>query len=177
MIILLGALCVLNALWMIWLCVRWPMPKIPGRLRVYRQDADGLGGLAAAVLLGGFLLWFTVMAAEAGVWFVCPVTLGAVMALNGLMSRSIVRSIAFSADELAVRGLFGPLRTYRWAEVSAYTVRREYTGRGRNVAFDMYRLTLPDRILEISGMEDSGRALLQVLERQRPDLPCMRLPE
>lgn len=175
--ILLWVLCALNVLWMLWLCIRWPMPKIPGQIRVYRQDSDGLGVLSAVLLINGLLLFLAFMAAEDGVWFACPVLLGAVMIFNGIISRSMVRSVVFSEEEFAVRGLFGPLHTYRFTEVSACTVRREYTGKHHRVPFDLYRLTLPDRVLEISNMEDAGRELLQVFERQRPDLKPQRLPE
>ena len=78
---------------------------------------------------------------------------------------------------VVVRGLFGPPVAYRWEDVSAYTVRREKT-RGRfSHAYDMYRLTLPDRVLAISNSEDAGRALLQVFERRRPDLKAVRQTE
>lgn len=174
---LVYALAVLIILWMIWLCIRWPMPRIPGQIRVYRQDADSLGALVAVLLLNGLFIWLSVMAAKAGVWFVLPVTLGAAMASCGLMSHSIVRSIVFSEEELALRGLFGPLQTYRWEDVSAYTVHREETKGRYSHTYDMYRLTLPDRVLAISNVEDAGRELLQVFERRRPDLKPVRLPE
>lgn len=175
MVYLVYALCALIVLWTVWLFIRWPMPHIPGRIRVYRENADGLCMLLAVLLINGLFIWLSVLAADAEAWFVCPAPLGAAIASCGVMSQSIVRSIVFSEEELAVRGLFGPLHAYRWAEVSACTVHKESV-RGRFAHdYDMYELTLPDRVIRISGAEDAGRELLQVFERRRPDLKPVRL--
>lgn len=173
---LVYALCALIVLWTVWLFIRWPMPRIPGQIRVYRQNADGLFILIAVLLINGLFIWLSVLAADAEAWFVCPAPLSAAIVTCGVMSQSIVCSIVFSEEELAVRGLFGPLHTYRWADVSACTVHMESV-RGRFAHdYDMYELTLPDRVIRISGAEDSGRELLQVFERRRPDLKAVRLP-
>ena len=173
---LVYVLCALITLWTAWLFIRWPMPHISGRIRVYRENADGFCMLIAVLLINGLFIWLSVLAAKAGAWFAWPVTLGAAITSCGVMSQSIVRSIVFSEEELAVRGLFGPLHTYRWADVTACTVHRESVHGRFAHDYDLYELTLPDRVIRISGAEDAGRELLQVFERCRPDLMAVRLP-
>ena len=161
-------------LWMLYLCRRSIMPRLPGQLGVYRRA--GLGAVVAASLMNAVLVGFAIAAAEEA-WQMSAVLLAAAAMYAWLLSRYGMLVVVFSEEELAVRGLFGSVQMYRWEDVSAYTVQREET-RGRfSHTYDMYRLTLPDRVLAISNAEDAGRALLQVFERRRPDMNAVRQAE
>lgn len=164
----------LTLLWMLYLCRRSVMPRLPGQLGVYRVPSPGAA--IGVTLMNTMLIGFAIAAAKEALPMSAIMLAVAVM-YTWLLSRNGLLSIAYSEGEIAVRDLFGPMHVYCWADVSAYTVRREET-RGRfSHTYDMYRLTLPDRVLTISNAEDAGRALLQVFEQGRPEMKAVRLPQ
>ena len=167
---LMFAVCLLLLLYTCYLVTRCRMPRIPEQIGQY---GPGLGLGIGVLLVNSLLLTFAVWTAlEKAVIPWAVFTLLPVVYCC-LVSRNLY-VVAFSEALVVVRGLFGPPVAYRWEDVSAYTVRREKT-RGRfSHIYDMYRLTLPDRVLAISNAEDAGRALLQVFERRRPELKVVR---
>lgn len=170
---LLVLICVMVFLYTLHLAARCRMPRIPEQIGQYAPGLGaGLGVLCVNSLFLGLAVW---AALEGAVILWAPFTLLTVVYCC-LVSRDL-HVVAFSEALIVVRGLFGPPAAYRWEDVSACTVRREKT-RGRfSHAYDMYRLTLPDRVLAISNAEDAGRALLQIFERRRPDLKAVRQAE
>lgn len=167
----------LTAVWMVWLCIRSFTPRLPEQWRVYYTIHPAAlifySGMFCGLLALGCLCAAT---GGAGPWFGALSILLFVVSYLKLMGDAIACNVAFSDELLAVRGLFGPVHTYRWEDVTAYTVRRE-TVRGKiRHDYDMYMLTLPERVIRVSSAEDAGRELLQVFERKRPDLKAVRLP-
>lgn len=161
-------------LWMLYLCRRSIMPRLPGQIGAYR--VPGPGAVFGVTLLNTALVGFAFAAAKEALPMSAALLAAAAM-YAWLLSRNGLRSTAYSEEEITVRDLFGPVQVYRWADVSAYTVRREET-RGRfSHTYDMYSLTLPDRVLDVSNSEDAGRALLQVFERKRPEMKAIHLPQ
>lgn len=171
--ILMFFICLLAFLYTCYLLTRCVMPRIPEQIGQY---GPGLGLGIGVLLANSLLLTFAVWAAlEKAVipWAVSVLLTGVYCCL---VSRKLY-VVAFSEALIVVRGLFGPPVAYRWEDVSAYTVRREKTQGRFSHIYDMYRLTLPDRVLSISNAEDAGRALLQVFERRRPELKAVRESE
>ena len=166
-------LCVSLWGWMVYLCRRAFLPRIPGQIGIYRAITP-VQMIAMTAFVGMLLTVAAFAASEGGAaWFIT----GCILGIAGLPAWATGKSITQNVVFLSYRGLFGPPVTYRWEDVSACTVRREET-RGRFSHFyDMYRLTLPDRVLAISNSEDAGRALLQVFERKRPELQAVRQTE
>lgn len=164
-------LCAAAVLWMTRLCIRSFMPRIPEQRRVYYTIHPALL-VFYLVMFSGLLTLGCVFAAAggAGPWLGAVGVLGHVVFFIWLLGKAVCANVAFSENLMAVRDLFGPVRIYRWAEVTAYSVHRESV-RGRFAHdYDLYELTLPDRMIRISGAEDAGRELLQVFERRRPEL-------
>lgn len=163
---LMLSVCLLVFLYTCYLLTRCRMPRIPEQLGQY---GPGLGLGIGVLLANSLLLTFGVWAAlEKAV-----IPWAASVLLTGIYCWLVSRNLfvaAFSEELLAVRELFGPPSVYCWEDVTACTKRHD-EGRGRyNYPHDVYTLTLPDRLVRISDSEDAGRALLQVLERKRPDL-------
>lgn len=163
---LMFVVCLLLLLYTCYLLTRCVMPRIPEQIGQY---GPGLGLGLCVLLVNSLLLTFAVWAAlEKAVipWAVFVLLTGVYCCL---VSRNLF-VVTFSEELLAVQALFGPPSVYRWADVTACTKRHD-EGRGRyNYPHDVYCLTLPDRVVCISDSEDAGRALLQVLERKRPEL-------
>ena len=168
MMYLMLAVSVLVFLYTLYLVTRCRLPRIPEQIGQY---GPGLGLGLGVLLANGLLLAFAVWAALEKA--VIPWAVGCL--LPGLYCWLVGRKlyvVAFSEQLLAVRELFGPPSFYRWEDVAACTKRHD-EGRGRyNYPHDIYSLTLPDRVVHISDAEDAGRAMLQVLERKRPEMKC-----
>lgn len=164
--ILMFFICLLAFLYTCYLLTRCRMPRIPEQLGQYGPGLGlGFGVLMVNSLLLTFALWAALEKAVIP-WAVSVLLVGIYC---WLVSRNLY-TVAFSETLLAVQGLFGPPAYYRWEDVTACTKRHD-EGRGRyNYPHDVYTLTLPDGMVRISDSEDAGRALLQVLERRRPDL-------
>lgn len=168
-------LCAAVILWMAWLCIRSFTTRIPEQRRVYCTIHPTLL-IFYLLMFSGLLGLGCVFAAAGGTgpWIGALVLLAFVIFFAWLLGEAVCANVAFSEEVMAVRDLFGPVRTYRWAEVTAYTMHKESV-RGRFAHdYDLYELTLADRVIRISGAEDAGRELLQVFERRRPDMKAMR---
>lgn len=169
----LGAIVVL---WMVWLCIRSFTPRVPEQRRRYYTVHPA----TMIFVLGMFciLQWVgCVCAATGGVglWFVAVAILVFVVGYLWLLDKSISCNVAFSDELIAVRDAFGPIHIYRWEDVTAYSVRKEMLRGKVYHEYDLYTLTMPDRVIRISGAEDAGRELLQVFERKRPDMKAVRV--
>lgn len=166
----------LGDLWLAYLCTRWHFPRIPGQRRVYRPVP--LGTLVVFVPMAGLTNWLGFGALREGVLFLLPVLWMFFAFFLGVLTLGVSAAFAFSQEEIALRGVFGPVRTCPWTEITTCTVRRR-EGRGRGIyhSYDEYRLTLPTGTLTLSGAEDAGIEFLQLLERNRPDLPIRKVPE
>lgn len=164
--LLMFTVCVLAFLYTCYLVTRCRMSRIPEQIGQYGPGLGlGIGVLIANSLLLTFAAWAALEKAVIP-WAVAVLLTGLYC---WLVSRNLVVA-AFSEELLAVRGLFGAPSYYRWADVTDCTKKHD-EGRGRyNYPHDVYSLTLPDRVVHISNSEDAGRALLQVLERKRPEL-------
>ncbi len=162
---LMIAVCALLLLYTVYLVTRLRMPRIPEQIGLY---GPGFGAGLGVLFINSLLLYFAVWAALEKVWIASVVFILLPGIYAWLVSRD-VQIVAFSETLLVVRELFGPPAAYRWEDVAACTKRREEVGRHR-IPYDMYHLTLPDRVVRINSGEEAGRLFLQVLERRRPEL-------
>ena len=164
--LLMFTVCVLVFLYTCYLVTRCRMPRIPEQIGQYGPGVGlGIGVLMANSLLLTFAVWAALEKAVIP-WAVAVLLPGMYC---WLVNRKLFAA-AFSEKLLAVRGLFGAPSYYRWTDVQDCTIYHD-EGRGRyNYPHDVYSLILPDRVVRISNSEDAGRALLQVLECNRPDL-------
>ena len=155
-------------LWLAYLLRRSFMPRISGQIGVYRRIAPT--GIVVVALVDAFFLGFSIAAALNGVWIAAVPFLGLAAVYAWLITRPGLLIVAYSEAALTLRGLSGPAETFRWADVSSCTIRTEIIGGRHRFPMDFYYLTLPGRTIEIPGGTDAGIQLLQVFERQRPDL-------
>lgn len=169
------ALSAVILLWLAYLLRRSFMPRIPGQIDIYRRIPPA--GIVAVSLADALLLGFGAAAALEEAWVVTAWILSLAALYAWLITRPGLLLAAYSEEGLTVRGLVGPSKTYRWADISAYTARTELTGGRHRFPVKIYRLTLPDQVVDINGSTDAGVRVLQVLERQRKDLKAIRQPE
>ena len=144
------------------------MPPIPGQIGVFRRIAPA--GIVVVMLVDALLLGFGIALALNGVWVMAVTFLCLAAVYAWLITRPGLLVVAYSEEGLTVRGLTGPTETFRWADVSTCTVRTDMTGGRHRFPMNVHCLTLPGRTIEIPGGTDAGIRLLQVFERQRPDL-------
>lgn len=173
---LVYVLCAALIGWFIYLCRRVFLPRIPGQIGAYRAITPVQ--LIAITAFFAVLMTVAACAANAGgaAWYITGCILGLAGLAGWMAAKGIPQNVAFSEQGMAMHDLFGPMRFYRWEDITACTTRNE-SMRGRiSYHYVMYCLTLPDRVLRINSGEEAGRELLQVFERCRPDLKAVRLP-
>ena len=150
-------------LWLAWLLRRSYMPRIPGQIGMFRRIAPA--GIVAVALVDAFFLAFGIAMALHDAWVATVLFLLMAAMYAWLITRPGLMIVAYSEE-----GLSGPAETFRWADVSACTVRTELTGGRHRFPMAVHCLTLPGRTIEVPGGTDAGIRFLQVFERQRPDL-------
>ncbi len=167
---LLIAICILLFLYTVYLVTRMWMPRIPEQIGQYGPGLGaGIGVLIANSLLLGFAGWAAVDKA------IIPWAVSALLSCIycWMVSRNLY-VVAFSEALIVVRELFGPPVAYRWEDVTACAKKNETVRSGGRPSFtynyEMYSLTLPDRVIRINCGEEAGRLFLQVFERKRPEL-------
>lgn len=166
---------ILTVLWMAWVCVRAFTLRIPGQTGMYRELHTGK--LLAELAGMGIFLYLAAEMAALGVWYIAALLLGFDASFAWTLTYSLMQTAAFSDAGFALRGLIGSTKTFRWADVSACTVREAYVGKTTVTLVRWHYLTLPHCTLRVGDHTDTGRLLLRTLTRQRKDLKAIRQPE
>ena len=160
--------CALTVLWLAYLLFRSWKLHVPGQLGVCRHVAVGemVGCCLFEAAVLGIVIWTTTQD-EPGVWMLQLALLVLIAGFAAALSVHVHSSMAFNTEGFAICGLFGALKWYAWADVTACKGMTTVVPRSNKRCY-MYSLKLPDRDVVLYDYTPGACAFINELRRHKP---------